>query len=250
MVLFAQNNPNWAGKRIGSSPYEMGPYGCLTTDIAMALADAGWDVDPGRVVDALSAGKAYTDAKYQDGPGLLRWDAVPAVFPQLSYGGDLSKAVRFVQVKVRGVFEHWLLLLPDGTYCDPEYGNIGMKAWYEPTGVVHAATVASAPVRIVVTAEGQDVPAADPPFRPFLTDLSPSQSYSDEVKRMQEFLIWKRFMQDQGNNDGYYGPLTQQAVHAFQQANGITATSRFGWWYPVTRQKANQQLSNQPVNQA
>lgn len=81
---------------------------------------------------------------------------------------------------------------------------------------------------------------AVPQFAPFLEDLSPSQIYRDEVKRVQEFLIWQGFMVDQGQNDGYYGPITQAAVNGFQKAHGIEALPNyFGWWYPMSRDQAN-----------
>jgi hypothetical protein len=88
-------------------------------------------------------------------------------------------------------------------------------------------------------------------FAPFLTDLEPSQSYSDEVKRVQEYLVARGFMADQGQNDGYYGPITQAAVNGFQKAHGIQASpGYFGWWYPRTRAAANADLTNKPATNA
>ena len=92
----------------------------------------------------------------------------------------------------------------------------------------------SAPIKIPVIEE----------FMPFMTDLSPSQEYREEVKRMQKYLEIKgHFFTDQGNNDGYYGAVTQRAVHDFQGAHGILNTTQYGWWYPLTRAAANRDLS-------
>jgi peptidoglycan hydrolase-like protein with peptidoglycan-binding domain len=93
------------------------------------------------------------------------------------------------------------------------------------------------------------VSAPAPRFTPFLTNLEPSQAYNEEVKRMQAFLVWKGYMSDQGQSDGYYGPVTQHAVNAFQKASGIVPSpAYFGWWYDRTRAAANATL--QATNQA
>lgn len=80
-------------------------------------------------------------------------------------------------------------------------------------------------------------------YAPFNTDLEPSQTYNDEVKRVQEFLIDRGYLEIiPANNFGYYGMKTQTAIDKFQKANSIPRATKFGWWYPATRAKANQQL--------
>jgi hypothetical protein len=79
----------------------------------------------------------------------------------------------------------------------------------------------------------------------FHTDLPPSQEKREEVGRVQDYLVDKGFMEasvrDAGR--GYYGPKTQAAVDRFQKAHGIKASAQYyGWWYPNTRQKANENL--------
>lgn len=98
---------------------------------------------------------------------------------------------------------------------------------------------------IITTAATVHVPITSiQQFAPFLTDLSPSNLYSDEVKRMQKYLELKgHYFTDQGNNDGYYGPITQRAVHDFQGDHGILSTTRYGWWYEGTRAIANADLT-------
>jgi len=130
--------------------------------------------------------------------------------------------------------------------------------------IPHSAVVATACPgsldidRIVTRAralEGGDIILSSAPitpvpqgytFAPFETNLSPSQDYSDEVKRMQQFLVAKGFMDDQGQNDGYYGPITSHAVNGYQLSRGVISpahpASQFGWWYPLTRAQANKEL--------
>jgi len=80
---------------------------------------------------------------------------------------------------------------------------------------------------------------------PFTVNIQPSQTYSDEVKRVQGFLVGQGFMYDQGQNDGYYGPITQTAVNAFQRAHGLESDPNyFGWWWTKTRAVANQLLTH------
>lgn len=96
----------------------------------------------------------------------------------------------------------------------------------------------------ITTASTQVSTAVTRSFAPFITNLEPSQVYNEEVKRMQEFLVMHKCMQDQGQNDGYYGPITQHAVNAFQLSNHITSKPEyFGWWYEKTRTAANNQLT-------
>ena len=92
-----------------------------------------------------------------------------------------------------------------------------------------------------------DVPAPPTvPFAiPFNENVQPSQTYSDEVKRIQDFLIGQGLMHDQGQNDGFYGPITQTAVNAFQRAHGLQSDPNyFGWWWTKTRAVANQLLTH------
>lgn len=120
---------------------------------------------------------------------------------------------------------------------------------------------AQAPVDAVL-ASAHDAHAPEGSFQPFLVNLKPYGTVApaqpdQEVKRMQAFLTARNnpatgqpFFKDAGPQDGWYGPKTQAAVHSFQGANGITNTSEYGWWYDLTRDKANQQLSNQQTSNA
>ena len=75
----------------------------------------------------------------------------------------------------------------------------------------------------------------------FDVNLNPSQNYSAEVRRVQEFLIAKGFLKPIASNEyGYYGKKTQAAIDWFQKANGIVASKQYyGLWYEKTRAAAN-----------
>ncbi len=238
MTTYSQRSQSWAPVHLGNSKYTMADSGCVTTAVGQALAVAGYDVDPLRAVTALNANGCYTDG------GLIYFQRICRAFPQFSLSS--SGAYEFVQVKWGGS-EHWLLRVA-GTVYDPWDGSVhpSVPSPYVPTGLVMRASIEAAP-NIVTVSATVTVPVNS--YDPFLTDLQPSQTYSAEVVRMQHFLTDKGFFQDAGPQDGWYGPRTQKAVHDFQAANGITGATQYGWWYPMTRGKANQQLSiNHPNN--
>jgi peptidoglycan hydrolase-like protein with peptidoglycan-binding domain len=54
----------------------------------------------------------------------------------------------------------------------------------------------------------------------------------DDVKKLQQFLIDQGFL-GIGNNTGYFGPLTQQAVVQYQKSVGIVPA--LGFFRPLTR---------------
>lgn len=144
---FSQKDARWAGLPLGTSPYKMGPYGCLTTNHAQAFALAGYTVDPGTVVEAFNRVGAYTDEKYSGGPGLLLWSKVALAFPQYHWHEDGSGRYKFQQVIATwntGRFEHWVLIV-DGVYYDPIDGTTGLKANYRPTATIHSADIDAAP---------------------------------------------------------------------------------------------------------
>ncbi len=77
---------------------------------------------------------------------------------------------------------------------------------------------------------------------PFLTNLRRGMR-SAEVLQVQQFLTKESFFI--GPQTGYFGPITEAAVRAFQQhyASSILSplglTRPTGWWYPATRAQAN-----------
>ena len=223
----------------------MADSGCLTVDIAQALFLAGYDVDPLLVVNALNAAKCYTSQ------GLLYTQYVYRAFPQFSR--DASGPFEFIWVSWNKA-EHWILLY-QGIYYDPWDGSAhtSMPSQYS---FVSSFKASIKPSSVTVTVANAHITPQATVFDPFLTNLSPSQTYSNEVKRMQSFLTAKGFFQDAGPQDGFYGPKTQSAVDAYQLSRGVKHevgkdsndnvifnTTDFGYWYDMTRAAANRELS-------
>jgi hypothetical protein len=75
--------------------------------------------------------------------------------------------------------------------------------------------------------------------QPFTADLSSGTKGNSEVKRLQEFLISKGYLES-GFNTGNYLSLTVQAVKDYQTAKGITPVA--GYFGPKTRAAVNADL--------
>ena len=80
---------------------------------------------------------------------------------------------------------------------------------------------------------------------PFFTRYFKLGDRDEEIKKIQIFLR-KEGVFDYGEATGYYGPVTDRAIRAFQAkyANEILKpwglSSPTGWWYKSTRAKANE----------
>lgn len=171
--MFNQKDEGWASLTIGDSPYLMRGYGCLTTDLAQALALSGYAVTPGSVVTALSAGNGYTDRHYKetstgsaDGlSGLLLWMNVSRSYPQVTMYLHDGGAYAFIQVIASyqfGRFEHWVLRV-NGIYYDPIDGTTSpvLKSNYRPTGDVKSADISPFVPPVIPESTGQvnaDIP--------------------------------------------------------------------------------------------
>lgn len=78
-------------------------------------------------------------------------------------------------------------------------------------------------------------------FAPFVTDLSPSQTYSDEVKRVQEFLIWQKCL-NISSGFGHYGPKTAAGINNLK---GKYSHPDNGMWDYIARGIANGIIAEQ-----
>lgn len=146
-MIYNQHDAPWSGTEMGTSPFTMGAFGCLTTDHAQALLLAGYTLTPLDVVTKFNEIGAYTDASYPAGPGLLIWGKVAEAFTQYHSHLDSTGAFKFAQVIASypsGRFEHWVLE-HNGIIYDPFDGTEGMKANYRPTGFVRSADIDQAP---------------------------------------------------------------------------------------------------------
>ncbi|NLC32610.1 MAG: hypothetical protein GX781_04875 [Clostridiales bacterium] len=82
---------------------------------------------------------------------------------------------------------------------------------------------------VLVTAPPTDTPAPNFYMTPAPTDVPTLKinSSGDEVREMQKRLIELGYLKD-GANDGQFGKGTQNAVKAFQDANGLGADGAAG----------------------
>jgi len=80
-------------------------------------------------------------------------------------------------------------------------------------------------------------PSTNPTFP--TVNLEPG-SNSDDVKKLQDFLVSQKFMTPEQVQTGYgnYGTQTTAAVAAWQKANGVATGNYPGYWGPVSIAKA------------
>jgi hypothetical protein len=72
-AAFLQKDKRWGGDRLGKSGDTMASDGCLVTASAMALANLGFQTDPGDLNKRLTAADSFTDR------GWLIWSGISAV---------------------------------------------------------------------------------------------------------------------------------------------------------------------------
>ena len=230
-MIYVQRDFRWSGKTLGvNSPYTMGGYGCFVTSIANVMLLSGRLTTPGEICDALIANNGFAD-------GLAVWANVTQAFPFFRFDGGPYKIAQGYNAATAG--SHWWAVSPTGSIVDPWTGNATHPAGYPATG--YANGVSCDPLPISINTASVTIPVQGQSGA-FLLDLSPSQDFSMDVVAMQHFLTRVGMFVDAGSQDGYYGPKTQKAVHNYQVSKGLTATLQYGWWYPLTRAFANQDL--------
>lgn len=104
-----------------------------------------------------------------------------------------------------------------------------------PVGITQAATPTVAQLEAVVSQlQAQVVALTAKLYAVPETDLEIGQE-GEKVSSLQRLLIKKGFLTtSSGQATGYFGPATQAALSAYQQANGVKATGYYG---PLTRAK-------------
>lgn len=215
--MYSQRDGRWGWKKLGRSGLTMANWGCVVTDVAQALTLAGYNVDPGTLVDRLNGIGGFTSG------GALIWGKVTQLYPQFRYGSGYFK---FEQGWF-GNIRHWVLVAPNGTVYEPYYGRIGYPAGFRKTGEVRYASIAGA------------APAPTPqpsPGHQFNMDLSFGMRGS-EVVRLQDRLKQLGFFPKTVTSTGYFGTVTRDAVSKFQRYYGITPS--VGYFGPITRKKIN-----------
>jgi len=194
----------------------MKDWGCLVTDVAIALKLTGHNVDPGILVDGLNSIGGFTPA------GAMYWGKVTQLYPNFKYGsGDW----RFEEGWF-GNIKHWVLKTPNGTVYEPYYNNIGYPAGFRKTGQVRLVTIAGT------------VQPAPPPSGSyqFNVDLSLGSRHPD-VQRLQDKLKSLGFFPRTVASTGYFGTVTRDSVSKFQKAYNISPAA--GFFGPITRSRIN-----------
>lgn len=77
--IYAQGDPRWGNKPLGTSGLTMASHGCYVTSTAMALNNYGYTLTPGQLCDALNANGGF------DAEGQLKWDVLEKVCPNVVF---------------------------------------------------------------------------------------------------------------------------------------------------------------------
>lgn len=213
--MYSQRDSRWAGKRLGRSGLTMANWGCLVTAVAQALTVAGYNVDPGKLVDQLNAIGGFTSG------GALYWGKVTQLYPQFVYGGS---GYKFVQGWLGNV-RHWILI-HNGSVYEPFYGINTYPTGWRATGEVRYAAIK--PV-------SNPVPPPTPGYQ-FTRDLTIG-SRGEDVVRLQNRLKAMGFFPTSVSSTGYFGTITRDAVAKFQRYYGIRPDA--GYFGQITRNKIN-----------
>lgn len=120
--MYSQRDGRWAEKCLGSSGKTMDHIGCVVTNVANALIMAGFETDPGQVLDKLNANGGFLD------DGRLIWAKVEEAYPQFHFGGegyDFKKGLL-------GKVVHWVLE-HNAKIVDPYTGIESMPDGFKET---------------------------------------------------------------------------------------------------------------------
>jgi len=138
ITMYAQRDPRWGERKLGTSEDTIGKSGCLLCSVAMAAQLAGVDIWP----NELNALLVHEDG-FESG-NLLRWYRVSSVLPLylealVSCPYDLADSAKIAGYlragapviaeldasSLPGLQEHWVLLLDaEFHYADPWSGEI------------------------------------------------------------------------------------------------------------------------------
>jgi len=94
---------------LGSSPYPANKFGCVVTNVAQALEDAGYPVGLDSFVEALNGIGGFNAG------GELIWNKVTELYPGFRFHADGSGAYKFISGSWNG-HGHWLLEDSKGTF--------------------------------------------------------------------------------------------------------------------------------------
>lgn len=138
VTVYSQRDLKWAGDKLGTSATTIGGYGCLMTDVASMLTDAGYKFTPQELNAWLIQNGGYTNGNLLvyaaiDKLGVVKFynlidcaniPAPVAQFDALVKQGDFVIVKVDFNPKTMQVEEHWVRYLGDGKMMDPWVGDI------------------------------------------------------------------------------------------------------------------------------
>lgn len=158
-MAYAQTDPAWGKTTLGNSGLAMEHFGCLVTAVAQSLTDAGYEVNPGTLVNGLNASAGFTP------DGLMIWQKVCDLYPQFHLDGT---GVTYKQ-GTWGKFLHWVLEDSKGT-TNPWDGSEGISGFTQ----ISSRTVGIDPY-VAPTAE--------------VTELEPAPEVAPEQPSFPEYTV-------------------------------------------------------------
>lgn len=146
ITVFGQRDPRWANDRHGTSNSTLGKTGCTISVLASMLRHAGFDTDPQKLNNLMTANGGYAQGN------LVIWTAIGRFFSgvrfvQRLYSYDNAKAIELLEKGLMVVCEvsgaaigapggkHWVGLIGDGKAIDPWDGVITPAAKWQFTGM-------------------------------------------------------------------------------------------------------------------
>ena len=254
MTIYSQRDHIWGDKQLGNSGCTMTGFGCLVTDIAQMLLDAGYPVTPGDLVDHLNSINGFTDNNYPQGGGLLIWGKLSQAYPQIHYHGTNPTASAYEAIQgTWGRYLHFVLRNLSGVVTEPFFGKEGEPLGYKENGYVIYLTIdpsqTPTPPPVLDPAQSSPNPSPVNGIPQVNVNLQPDAEWDklpggadryqnrEEVKILQDRLVAAESIPDydrskmEGEGHGYFGPITVKAVIEFQVAKNIMAP---GSSYPAT----------------
>ena len=139
-TIYNQRDDQWSGDKIAGTFYTIGVEGCLMTDMASILTDAGCKINPRQLNAWLMTNNGYVIKKGHssfvfaatDKLGVTKFRTIAYCPSKPAPMALLNQTVKdgnfaIVQIKVvsgGNTYEHWMRYLGDDMVMDPYYGDI------------------------------------------------------------------------------------------------------------------------------
>lgn len=108
LTVLSQNDPRWAGIKIGASNLTIGRWGCAYTSLVnIWMALTGKTISPKQFIAIAKNPKNFTDKYHKGGAGLILWDKVCAALGGIAFKGagsaNLSQIYAAIKTPARAV---------------------------------------------------------------------------------------------------------------------------------------------------